>query len=549
MTATAHRPGPASAERDRRDLFTGTLTLVRLVLRRDRILLPLWVLLLPLGPIAQAAGIQTLLATAAQREAFAETLRTPALVALYGPLFDSSYGALAVTRAGFATVVLAVVSLMVVIRHTRREEQSGRRELVVAGSVGRHAPLAAAMGTVIAANIVLGALVAVGMISQDLPLTGSFATGTSYAAVGIVFATVGGLAAQLSTGTRGARAIGLAALGIAFVLRVGGDLSARAGGPLGWLSWLSPLGWVQQVRPYAGERWWVLLLAGGFTTVVAAAAFAASSRRDLDGSALPERSVTRAPAAHLDSPLALAWRLQRGTLAAWTVGFVLVGLVLGAAGDSVGDLTASTPALVDVFERLGGQQGVVDAYLSGMLGVLALAASGYAISTALELRSEEIANHAEPILATAVGRLRWAAGHVLIAVGGAAVLMAAAALATGLAYRTATGEGSVVGLLGAGMVQLPAVWLLAAIAVLLFAIAPRAATVSWAALAVTLLLGQVGSVLQLDQSVLNLSPFTHTPKLPGGPMSWTPLLVLLTVAAVLATVGLAGWRRRDLHGA
>jgi ABC-2 type transport system permease protein len=40
-------------------------------------------------------------------------------------------------------------------------------------------------------------------------------------------------------------------------------LPVRAIGDAGphWLSWLSPLGWMQQLRPFADERWWVLLLA------------------------------------------------------------------------------------------------------------------------------------------------------------------------------------------------------------------------------------------------------------------------------------------------
>jgi polyether ionophore transport system permease protein len=66
-------------------------------------------------------------------------------------------------------------------------------------------------------------------------------------------------------------------------------------------------------------------------------------------------------------------------------------------------------------------------------------------------------------------------------------------------------------------VQLPAVWVLAAIAVALFGLLPRLTLVAWGPLGVCLLLGLVGTAVQLDQRLLDLSPYTHTSKLPAPP--------------------------------
>jgi ABC-2 type transport system permease protein len=101
-------------------------------------------------------------------------------------------------------------------------------------------------------------------------------------------------------------------------------------------------------------------------------------------------------------------------------------------------------------------------------------------------------------------------------------------------------------LLGAALVQLPAVWVLAGIAVALFGLVPRLAAAAWGALVAFLLLTEFGSFLNLSRWVTDLSPFSHVPKLPGGTFTATPLLWLTAIAVALIAVGLAALRRRDL---
>jgi ABC-2 type transport system permease protein len=264
--------------------------LVRLILRRDRLLLPLWILVLAVQPIQTAAALDQFYATpAALRELYGTILSTPGLLAMLGPAFDATLGALTVWRAGLVFTVVGLASLLTIIRHTRTDEEAGRRELLAATVVGRHAPLAAALLVTFAADLLLGAVVAAGMIRLGLPATGSVAYGLSIAAAGWMFVTVGAVAAQLTEGAGGARGIALGALGLAYLLRAAGDTAGSDSG-LGWLSWLSPIGWTQQTRPYAGERWWVLGLAVTFVVVLATVAFALLVRRDVGaGSARPRR--------------------------------------------------------------------------------------------------------------------------------------------------------------------------------------------------------------------------------------------------------------------
>jgi ABC-2 type transport system permease protein len=524
---------------------TGTRGLVRLILRRDRWLLPLWVLPLGLMPVSYATSFADLFPTAASRQAYADLSATNAgFVTLYGPLTGASVGELVAWRAGFIPVVVGLLSLLTVIRHTRTEEEAGRRELLGATVLARHAGLTAALLVTCAADLVLGALVAVGTAAWGLPLAGSVAMGAQFTLAGWVFAAVGAVAAQLTDGAGAARGIAVATLGVSYLLRVVGDLSD----PLGFLSWASPIGWVQRLRPYAGERWWLVPAAVGLTAVLAVVAYQLSARRDVGAGLLPARPGPAVAGRGLRSPLALAWRLHRGLLAGWVAGFAVLGVTFGGIAQGVGSMIGDNAAMREALARMGGASAIVDAYLAGIMNLLGLVAAGYAVQAALRLRAEESAGRAEPVLAAAVGRLRWAGSHLVFALLGPAVVLLVAGLAAGGAHGLNTGNPGreLPRLLGAAVVQLPAVWVLAAVAVALTGLLPRLAAASWAGVAVCVLLGLFGTLLQLSQWLLDVSPFTHVPRVPGVEVSGVPLAWLLVVAVVTLVAGLVGLRRRDV---
>ena len=525
--------------------FAGTGVLVRLMLRRDRIILPLWVVVLALLPVTVASTLAGLYPTVAERQAYADILTTnPAFLALYGPVFGSGLGALTAWRLTGTLLLVGLASLLTVIRHTRAEEEAGRRELLGATVVGRQAPLVAALFVTFGANLALGALVAVGLVAYGLPAPGSVALGIAWAAFGWTFAAVAAVTAQVTEGARAARGIAIAVLGVCYLLRAVGDAGER-----NWLSWLSPFGWAQRLRPFADERWWVFALSVGLAAVLIGAALALSSRRDLGSGLLLTRPGPAAGAPWLRSPLALAWRLQRGSLIAWTFGFGVFGAMLGNIAQGAVEVVGDNPQLRGVIEQLGGSSGLADVYFAAVMGILGLVASGYTIGATLRLRSEEASGRVEPVLAAAVTRTRWATSHLLFALAGPAVVLATAGLAAGLAYGLSSGDvgRELPRVLGAAVAQLPAVWVLAGVATAIFGVLPRfAAPVGWGALAACVLLEELGRLLQLNERVLDLSPFTHLPKLPGGEVSAAPLVWLTLAAVTLAAVGILGLRRRDV---
>ncbi|MFF1507254.1 ABC transporter permease [Streptomyces sp. NPDC058326] len=517
--------------------LTGTGTLTRLALRRDRLMIPLWALCTG-GMVASGAGsLAGLYGTAAERaEVAASMTANSSMRALYGPVFDDSVGGLVAWRfTTFAAVLAAVASLIVVVRHTREEEETGRQEMLSAGAVGRRAPLTAALLAALLLNTAVALVITAGLAGQGT--AGALALGLAVGGTGMLFATTAALAAQLTESARLAKGLTAAVLGLAFVLRAAGDAGTADGGSP--LTWLSPIGWAEHVRAFAGERWTVLLLIAAAVLVQTAAAYALTGRRDVGASFLATRP---GPAeGRLGTAGALARRLQRGTLLGWSVGFLLAGLVFGGMVEGAADLVGDNEQAREIFERMGGQSALTDAFLATMVSLFGLIAALFAVGSVLRAHGEETSGRAEPLLANALGRLRWAAGHLLIAFGGPVLILALGALGLALSYGRDLGP-----ILGAALIQLPAVWTLAGLAVLLWGAFPKAATAAWGVAGLCLALGWIGPALGLPQTVLDLSPFAHLPKLPGQEMTWPPVLLLTAVTAVLVGTGLTGLRRRDL---
>jgi len=528
------------------DSLTGTAALVRLALRRDRILLPACVAAFVIMVTFSASATVALYPTVESRiQAAASINSMTSLVALYGRIYDeTSLGAVAMIKmGGLGAAMVAVLALFTIVRHTRSEEETGRLELLGAGVVGRRAPLTAALVVAVGTSLMLGALTAAALIAIELPVAGSIAFGLSWASIGVAFAAVASVTAQLTRSARTASGIAVATLGVVYVLRAIGDTSL---GVAAWLTWLSPIGWGQQLRPFAGERWWVLALPLIFTAAVIALGYALAARRDLGAGLLPDRPGPAAAGARLASPLGLAWRLQRGVLLAWSAAFALLGAVFGGIAANVGDIFTS-PESRALIEALGGKAGITDAFISAELGFLGIFAAAYGVQASLRLHSEEEALRAEPVLAAAVTRLRWAGSHIGIAVAGTAWLLVLSGLTAGAALAVQSNDAANVSrVLTGAVVQLPAACVITGVVVILFGLVPRAASWAWAVLIACVLAGELGALLELPSFVLDLSPFAHVPRVPAAEITAAPLLGLGAVAVTLVAAGLVGFRRRDV---
>ena len=541
--------------------MTGVLPLARLAVRRDRIALPLCVYVIVIMVATNGYEFRKLYPGEASRTALAASSESnPALRFLYGTLDGTSIGSITTWRIGvWAALFAALATIFLVIRHTRADEEAGRLELVGSAAVGRAAALIAAL-TVAAMTMVLVVVLLCAVLPfAGMTFAGSALLALSIGAGGLAFAGIAAAAAQLTSGARAARGIALAVLGAAFVLRGSGD--AGASGGTSWLTWTSPLGWVELGRPFGASsggisggfsgsaRWWVLCLPLALCAAGVAAAFALAARRDLGAGLIPDRPGRPSASAALRGPFGLAWRLQRGTLLGWLAGYAAMFAICGAAAQGIGQLVGTSSALRGEFTRLGGQPGIVNAYLAALMLLAGVIANAYAVSAVLRLRAEETGELAEPVLATGTGRVRWALSHALIAGFGSALLLAVAGVAAGLGYGLRAGSAGteVARMLGAGVSQLPAVLVVAGVAVLAFGLVPRWSVPGmWTLVGLLILLQLFGPVLRFSHWVMDVSPFSHVPRLPGGTVQGRPLTWLCAVALVLSLAGLDALRHRDV---
>lgn len=521
--------------------FAGTGTLVRLALRRDRVRLALWVGVLVALVAWTAQGILAVY-TEPQLAAYARTAESNAtIVALAGPARGlATFGGRVAFEAWQLAIAFALLGLLTVVRHTRHEEEVGRSELLRAAVLGRHAHSAAALIVAAGASLVTGLASAALVAAQDLPLAGSVLLGLGLGSIGVSFAAVGLLAAQVTEHGRAASGLAVAVMGATYVARAVGDIGSGA------LSWLSPFGWAQAARPYAGDRWWPLLVAVVVAGLLVAAALALEARRDVGAGLVRPRPGPPAARPALGTPIGLAWRLQRATVLGWTVGVTLLALAMGSVADSADDLVGDNEQIRDYLASVPGAS-LADVFLATILTYLALLTAGFAVQAVLRARAEETAGRGEAVLATATSRSAWAGGHLVVAGLGAVVVLGTSAAGLGLAYGLAVGDlGEVPRLVAAAAAFLPAVGVALGVAAAGFGAWPRATAVAWAVVGISTVVGVFGDVLRLPGWVRDLSPFAHVTAVPAEPVTALPLVVLGLLATVLVGGGLAALGRRDI---
>lgn len=523
--------------------FAGTTQLVRLALRRDRIRLPVWLLALAGITYASGSAVGELYTDQTEIDGYASLVESsPITVAFAGPAvgLDTLAGIVVYEVSFIAVVGTALMAVLTTTRHTRAEEESGRSELVRATVVGRHAGAAAALLTTALASAVLGLLLWLALLPTALAGTSAALFAVGIAVLGLVHGAIALCLAQLFVHSRTASGAGVLALAVGYVLRAAGDVRED------WLVWLSPIGWVQATHVPAENRWWPLLLPLLATGFLVGLAVLLAERRDFGGGLLPSAPGREHAPRSLTGLIGLGWRVQRGAVLGWSVGLLLMALITGGLAESMQDMVETNPSLGEFLELSTGAS-VIDSYLATMVLILALAAGGFAVWSAGHPGAAEDQGQLELVLAGPLSRARSMVQHLVVTSTATTVVLAASALGLGIAQLMVTadlGEGRRA--FGSQLAYLPAILTLVGVVALVAGWRPRWSWVGYLVLAFSFVIGWLGELLGPPQWMVELSPFSHTPRVPIESAWGWELPVLVLVALALMAAGVVGFRRRDV---
>ncbi|MGV0789758.1 ABC transporter [Mycolicibacterium sp. XJ2] len=534
---TMTAPAPRTQRLGRSNAWTGTADLLRLVLRRDRLRLSVWVGVLTMLMAYAPAAMELAYPEEAQRLTRVDLLKTPAGMMMGGPMFgrnETDLGAMIANEMMLTLIVAtSILAILTVIRHTRTEEESGAAELVLSSVVGRYARTAAALILVGVVNVVLAVTMTLAMAASGFSLIDTAAMCLGVTGVAMLFGSVAAVTAQLWRQARTASGAAMAVLAVAAVVRGIGDVIDNSGSAL---SWFSPIAWAQQMRAFVDLRWWPYALLILLTAALIALAVLLEGRRQYDDGVIP--STGEHPDARpIRGVLGLHLILQRGQTVGWTIGLFLGGLAFGSMTKSLLDAAETN----EVIRLMMAQQGADGVYTT-MTQFLAAAASAYVVAAVLRVHTDEGNGLGEAVLAGAVSRWRWLTTAVVSALLGSAVLMFAAGLGNGLGAGLTIGEpNTVLRLTLAGLAFVPALAVMASVAAV--AVAVRRPVLGWLAVAFVVTALYLGPLLRLPQWLIDLSPIGRT----TAPIDYsvTTLVVLTVVAAALTWVAGLLYRRRD----
>jgi ABC-2 type transport system permease protein len=522
--------------------LAGWRQLVRLVVRRDRVRLSVWIIAIVALVAFNAQSIFDLYDSEFALAAYATTVdANAALVAMSGPARGlDTYGGRIAWESWVYGIAIALMAVFTVVRHTRTDEEAGRTELIRSTAVGRHAHAAAALTVAVGAGTAIGALTTAVMIGLDLPVVGSVLLGASFTGVACVFAGVGMVAAQVTPHGRAATGLGAAVVALSFALRAVGDVTAPA------LSWASPIGWMQSTQPFSGDRTSPLVVMAVASGVLVLVAARLERRRDLGAGLVSPSPGPAVASPALATAFGLSRRLHRATLWSWSIGMLLGGAAFGSIAHAADDLVGDNQAILDYLAQVGGAT-LAEIFLATIITYLALLAAAYGIAATHRLHGEESDGHAEVILATATSRRTWTVSHMVQALTGSAAVLAAAAVGLGIAYSITTGDAlDTLRVLGAAAVYLPAVWVVVGVAFAVYGGAPRWSTGLWAWFALCTVIAIFGDAFELPRWLQDLSPFEHPGLAPAMSPQWPALVVLGMTAGTGIGVGLWCFGRRDV---
>ncbi|MRG85898.1 ABC transporter permease [Salinibacillus xinjiangensis] len=528
-------------------VLANTGRLARFIFRLDRIRIALWLIGLVIFTIIIPPAFDNLYKTQAERDAITETMANPAMTAMFGPgdLNHYTTGAMTAHQMVLMTaVIVGIMAILLMARHTRADEEDGRIEMIRALPSGRLSYLNASLVVTSATFIGLALFTGFGLYAlgiESLDLEGSLLYGATLGGTGLVFAGVTAVFAQLSESSRGTIGWSTAVLLIAYLLRAITDVSNES------LSWLSPLGWVSKAEIYSSNQWLPVLLMLAVSIILMVVSNYLNSIRDLGQGFIASKPGKKYASRFLQSPFGLAFRLQRTGFISWAIGLFVLGASYGSIFGDFETFFGDNEMYEQMLVQAEGAS-LVEQFIPTLMIVIALIATIPPVIAMNKLRGEEKKERLEHILTRAVSRTKLMGSYFVLAVINAFVMISLSALGLWSAGTSVMEEGLEFGMIySAAIVYFPAMVAMIGIAILLNGFLPRMTHLVWLYFIYSFFVLYLGNMFQFPDWVGQLSPFGHIPQLPIEDAAFMPLFVLSIIAVGIIILGFIGFNKRDLQ--
>ena len=529
--------------------FENTGRLIRFVLRRERITSTAWIIILLLFTVGLTPVMGGMFDDAALA-AYAETMNNPAMVAMMGPVYgigNYTVGAMYGNAMLLWTIIIVgVMNIFLVVRHTRADEEDGRTEVVRSLPTGRLSNLHSVMITAIIINTIFALLTGLGVAAmgiESMDFVSSMTFGAVLGVSGVFFAAVAALFSQLASSSRSAITLSLLALGVMYMMRAAGDLYGEA------LSLVSPMGLIQRSQVFVENYWWPIAILALEAALVVAAAYALNAGRDMGQGFIQAKPGRGDASSLLRSPFGLAFRLSRNTLIIWLLGVFALGVAYGAILGDIEEFVANS----DFYSQLIGvndEYTVAQMFVSMVTFIMSLIALVPVMMVAIKPRGEERDGRAEQVLSKAVSREKYLMSYTVLALATSVLVQMAIALGiyiSAVSVLADPGDLALGYLMQANLVFLPAIWVMVGIATLLIGLRPKATTAVWGYYGFVFFIFFVGRIPNLFPDWLNkLSPFGHVPQLPVDNINYVTLLGMTILAAAMTAGGIFFYKRREV---
>lgn len=525
--------------------LVGTRPLLHVALRQDARAIAPWVMLISVLSASSILAYAWVFPDAADRAELAQTMgANPALSLVFGPARDlMTADGFNAWRAGQLGAFFAgLMGILVVVRNSRADEDSGQAELIASGVIARESRLAVAVLIATIASLALGVVCFLLTIACGGGIAATAVLASTFTASGLVFTGVAAITAQVGSDARTASSLAVATLGICYVLR--GYIDSSGAGD--WATWLTPLGWLEQAGPSTDNDPWPVVMAVGLAVVLVAIAFVLQRRRDF-GQGLVSPRPGPAEAGIAGSVWGLALKLNAGGMLAWMIGFAGLGLIFGNLVTSIGDVLRGNPAMAEVLAS--GSTHMSDlsfAFLVTVLQIIAIVTAVMAVQMILRIHAEEVDFRVEPLLAGALRRSTYLASNVLVALVGTAVGLLLAGTCLGIVASAQDDSIALGDVVLQTLATIPAVWVLVALATAVVGAAPDKRLVGWLGVVATFGLTLLGPTFKLPDWILGISPLHHVPTVTAASPDWVGLAGLGGVLVLFLVIGFVGFRRRDV---